>query len=81
MRIIICPCLFSEKDTFSSIDETFLQKYDNRLKDLVSILVAFFNEIQCSEEATLNNCTMDYLLNRTDVNIDFVSASVSITFE
>jgi len=70
-----------EKDTFSSIDETFLQKYDNRLKDLVSILVNFFNEIQCSEEATLNNCTMDYLLNRTDVNIDFVSASVSITFE
>lgn len=70
-----------EEATYSSIDETFLQKYDNRLKDLVAMLVNFFGELQCQEEATLNNCTMDYLLNRTDVNIDFVSASVSITFE
>jgi len=70
-----------EQTTFSSIDETFIQKYDNRLKDLVSMLVNFFNNLSCMEAATINSCTMDYLLNRTDVNIDFVSASVSITFE
>lgn len=69
-----------EETTYSSIDETWLQKYDNRLRDLVSMLVSFFEELQCDEEATLNSCTMDYLLNKTDVNIDFVSASVSITF-
>lgn len=66
---------------YSSIDETFLQKYDNRLKDLAEILVGFFGALQCEQEATINTCTLDYLLNHTDVNIDFVSASVSITFE
>lgn len=69
-----------EEVTYSSIDETWMQKYDNRLKDLVGMLVSFFDNLQCNEDATLNSCTMDYLLNRTDVNIDFVSASVSISF-
>lgn len=67
-----------EENTQSTLDELFHQKYERRLKDLTEILVSIFEEFMCTEEITINRCEISYRINVYDVNIDFVSANVSI---
>lgn len=67
-----------EENTQSTLDELFHQKYERRLKDLTEILVSIFEELMCSEEIYVRRCEISYRINVYDVNIDFVSANVSI---
>lgn len=67
-----------EENTQSTLDELFHQKYERRLKDLTEILVSMLEEFMCSEGIDVRRCEISYRINVYDVNIDFVSANVSI---
>lgn len=69
-----------EDETVSSLDETFQQKYDNRLKDLTSMLIDILNMLQCDEEGEILSCTINYEINSYDLNVDMVVANISIRF-
>lgn len=66
-----------EDYTTSSLDETFRQKYNRRLLDLVHSLDNIFKSFMCEDDVEITS-TMSYALNRFDANIDFVAANVSI---
>ena len=66
-------------NTTSNLDETWEQKYDNRLKDLSIQLAEVLGEIQCSQELDITAATFKMEINQFDLNADFVSATV--TFE
>lgn len=67
-----------EECTESNLDELFLQKYDNRLKELTKILLNILEEFVCESEIDVNRCDISYKLNAYDINIDFVVANVSL---
>lgn len=68
-------------NTESSLDETFMQKYTRRLVDLTTMLTGLLTNIQCEQEGYVDSCRMNYVLNKYDLNVDFVNAEVSIRFE
>lgn len=70
-----------EDDTESTLDEDFMQKYTNRLVDLTGMLNGILEGLQCTQDAYIDSCTMNYVLNKYDINADFVAANVSIRFE
>ena len=70
-----------EENTESSLDEDFMQKYSRRLEDLTGKLNDLLISLQCEQEAYIDNCTMNYVLNKYDINVDFVNSTVSIRFE
>ena len=67
-----------EECTESSLDELFLQKYDNRLSDLTKILLSIIEGLVCQDEVDVDRCSIGYALNQYDVNIDFVTAQLTI---
>lgn len=69
-----------EDDTVSTLDETFAQKYEARLCDLMESIINMLNELQCNEDAEVISCTAQYAINQYDLNADFVVAAVSIKF-
>ena len=70
-----------EDDTESTLDEDFMQKYANRLADLTGMLNGVLENLQCEQNAYIDSCSMNYVLNKYDLNVDFVNATVSIRFE
>lgn len=70
-----------EENTESSLDENFMQKYSRRLEDLTGKLNDLLISLQCEQEAYIDNCIMNYVLNKYDINADFVNSTVSIRFE
>ena len=70
-----------EDDTESTLDEDFMQKYANRLADLTGMLNSILEGLQCTQDAYIDSCSMNYVLNKYDLNVDFVNATVSIRFE
>lgn len=70
-----------DEETVSSLDETFMQKYTRRLEDLTSKLNDLLLALQCEEEAYIDSCVMNYVLNKYDLNADFVNATVSLRFD
>ena len=70
-----------EENTESSLDEDFMQKYSRRLEDLTEKLNGLLVSLQCEQESYIDSCTMNYVLNKYDINVDFVNATVSIRFE
>jgi hypothetical protein len=70
-----------DEQTESTLDETFMQKYTRRLVDLTGMLNGILEGLQCEQDAYIDSCTMNYVLNKYDLNVDFVNATVSIRFE
>ena len=61
----------------SSLDETFQQKYDRRLKDLGQILGIDIGSFTCAQELTAESINMAMEINQLDLNVDFVMAEVT----
>lgn len=66
--------------TVAGIEETFLQKYDNRLKELSELLTLFIANFGCENELTISNVSLNYRLNQYDEVMDFVEASLTINW-
>lgn len=64
----------------SSLDETFMQKYKARLRELCDLLVSLLTEISCQNEGTINSLSLKYDINKFDLNADFVAGSIDISF-
>lgn len=69
---------FERNGTVSSLDETFIQKYRNRLACLTQEFAIFAKEFQCQHDVTMT-LTIRPDLNKFDTNIDFMAATVTIT--
>lgn len=67
-----------EEETVSTLDETFEQKYDRRLKFLANKLTAIIGDIICENEMDILNCQFRLDINRFDLNADFVAAVITI---
>lgn len=67
--------------TYSNLDETELQKYQRRLKDLRDNLNTFIKSVFCNEDLELTYARVFRELNQTDENIDFVTAEIVFTYD
>lgn len=70
-----------ECETESSLNETFEQKFDNRLLELSDKLIVLLQELTCQGYATVTSCDASYTLNRFDLNADFVIANITMVVE
>ena len=68
-----------ELQTFSTLDETFEQKYDRRLMELSNLLTELLLSLQCQHNFIIDSAQMSYNLNEYDLNADFVSSEIQIT--
>ena len=68
-----------EVSSVSSLDETFAQKYDRRLKELSNLLTELLLSLQCEHNFVIDSARMSYSLNEYDLNADFVSSEIQIT--
>lgn len=68
-----------ESETVSSLDETFEQKYDNRLAELSELLVNLMLELKCKYDIDFDYVRASYSINQYDLNCDFVSSEVQMT--
>ena len=65
-------------ETESSLDETYEQKYDRRLKELSSLLVYIISKVGCENDFDILNVTLRYDINQFDLNADFVAATLTL---
>lgn len=63
--------------TKSNLDETPIQKYDTRLKELSQLLAIAIGQISCDNEMEVSGLNMKFDLNKFDLNADFVACSVN----
>ena len=68
-----------ETTTESSQDETFIQKYDNRLLALTPLLASTIGDVACTNELEVTSCDFKLGLNMLDENLDFVIGNVTLT--
>jgi len=69
----------SNPDGVASLDETYIQKYKRRLKDLSQLLSNIVGEIACNNELETTGEDMRFDINKFDTNIDFVVMSLTFT--
>ena len=72
-----------ETETFNdgtpaNLDETFIQKYDRRLLNLMSLLTNHLGTFACSNELEISNFNIDIEINKYDANLDFVGGSITL---
>ncbi len=65
-------------ETESTIDETPIQKYDRRLKDLSVKLATIIGELSCENELDIISCNMRHDLSKFDLSADFTAAQITI---
>lgn len=63
--------------TTSSLDETFEQKYDRRLLDLMQKVDIMVKELSCINELEVTSFSIDMSINRFDLNADFVDTNIT----
>jgi hypothetical protein len=63
--------------TDASLDETYLEKYDARLLELMQLLVIFIGQFGCDNELDIEGLELPHAINRFDSNIDFVGGNVT----
>jgi hypothetical protein len=68
-----------EISTESSLAETPIEKYDNRLKSLSTSLMTILGDLTCNNELEITNINIKFDLNKFDLNADFVAATITIT--
>lgn len=67
-----------EESTSSSIDETQEEKYDRRLKFLISKLASIIGALQCSNDLEITNTIeIEEIINEFDENLDCVQTNIS----
>lgn len=64
--------------TESSLDESFEQKYDRRLSELMFGLQDIIGEFVCAEELEVLNENTRMEINKFDLNADFVFTDISL---
>jgi hypothetical protein len=64
-------------DTVSSLDETYIQKYENRLRELSQLLAILISDFACSNDLEVENVNFAPELNKFDTNIDFMAATLT----
>lgn len=69
---------FESTGTQASLDESNKQKYDNRLKDLVTLLSAGIQAFACGSNLDIISSPLAVDLNVYDENIDFVISDPTI---
>lgn len=67
----------NEAQTKSTLDETPIQKYDRRLKDLTLLLANACGDIACSNELEITSANFKMDMNKFDLNADFVAGSIT----
>jgi hypothetical protein len=75
--VLILGQKFDDDGTAASLDETFIQKYDRRLEDLMSALNLHIVAFACENELDINGVEYSYDLNKFDTNIDFIAGAVT----
>jgi hypothetical protein len=63
---------FDDDGEVASLDESYKQKYDRRLKDLESALASTIGTVACSNELDVTNTDFISDINVYDTNIDFI---------
>jgi len=66
--------------TECSLDETYDQKYDRRLTELLELVTEYIGEFACGNDLTVQNVTLSPEINKFDTNIDFVVAKTSLSY-
>jgi hypothetical protein len=69
--------VISSVKTVSSLDETWLQKHDNRLNELSSLIGILIGDISCNNELDVTNANVTMSINKFDINVDFVRADLT----
>ena len=69
---------FESTGTSASLDESNMQKYENRLKDLMVLLSAGIQAFACENELDIISSPLAVDLNVYDENIDFVISDPTI---
>jgi len=67
-----------ESLTESSLDETYIQKYDARLLALMTLLASTIGDIACTNELDIQNLSFKVGLNKFDENADFVIGTLNL---
>ena len=70
---------FDADTTGSSLDETYKQKYDRRLKDLEATLANSLAEFACDNQLDVTTTGINNDINVYDTNIDFVITTATFT--
>ena len=75
----ILLCRKFELETFSSVSENTVQKYDNRLHDLLELLDSFIVALSmsCANKVILDNSPIVTFTNAFSVSIDGVSCTIT----
>lgn len=68
-------------ETQSSIDETFMQKYDRRLKNLMIDISNVIQSIACDNDLTIDSLSFDYDINALDLSADFIVAQITLSYD
>lgn len=72
---------FDEIGDTSSLDETFIQKYERRLEELAKLMATFLASFACEHRLTIQNSTFQFYLNQYDENLDFCGGNVTFVDE
>jgi hypothetical protein len=67
--------------TMSGLNETFIQKYSNRLLNLTTELDEFISTFACANDLAISSCNIKYDLNKFNTNIDFTAATITLIDE
>lgn len=70
---------FDGDGTAASLDETYRQKYDRRLKELESQLASALAEFSCTNELDVTTTGINNDINVYDTNFDFVITTATFT--
>ena len=65
----------------ASLDETYIQKYDRRLLDLMGTLNTFISNFMCDNALDVSGVRMLAVINRFAENIDFIEATLTFIQE
>jgi len=68
-----------EDETESSLDETMIQKYERRLKDLTETLFIGMGDFSCATGLSISQINARFDINKFDENLDFVAATITFT--
>jgi hypothetical protein len=70
-----------EASTKANLDETMIQKYDRRLKELMGTLSTNLLTFACNNKLEITSAQFELSINSLDETVDFVIASVTILQE
>lgn len=64
--------------TYCNLDETYMQKYFTRLKDLNQIMFNLITDFACINELELQNISIQNEIDQSDEDIDFVNCKLTL---